>query len=213
MPIALGCRHQHANSSYPARLLRPPNRWPRRSSAANKCDEFPPLHCQTRPDELNPSVGNYRRRSKRSNVRSGSKTEPAALRRDVCFTPENGFWTAFPEVRLVPAADMGLYAELARTTRSPIRTVPGPVTTAYTPAQGNWPSLPTCTLFWLTRSEEFPYPWVDHPAQPLTSHTGGGRGLPRLSPSPHQAPARDQSTVFNEPRWFGFDDHVHAEPR
>ena len=32
------------------------------------------------------------------------------------------------------------------TTRSPIRTVPGAATTAYTPAHGYWPRSPTCSL-------------------------------------------------------------------
>src|SRR3981189_70835 len=44
LPIVLGCRHQHANSSCPARLLRPPaNSWPCGSSAECR-NELSPFH-------------------------------------------------------------------------------------------------------------------------------------------------------------------------
>jgi hypothetical protein len=44
LPIALGCRHQHANSSYPARLLRPCRKRPRCCRASEHSEKFPPTH-------------------------------------------------------------------------------------------------------------------------------------------------------------------------
>ena len=63
----------HRDPLYLRRLLCPRRERPSRSRAADKPDEFPPLHCHSRLGALNPSVGNYQNcRSKRSNVRSGS---------------------------------------------------------------------------------------------------------------------------------------------
>src|SRR5882762_3645250 len=58
LPIALGCRHQHANSSYPARLLRPANSWPCRSSAECR-NELSPFHVPP-PMPWGDTIGSFR---------------------------------------------------------------------------------------------------------------------------------------------------------
>ena len=45
------------------------------------------------------------------------------------------------------------------TTRSPIRTVPGAATTAYTPAHGYWPRSPTCSLLCRTSVRRTSVSW------------------------------------------------------
>src|SRR5882672_9308641 len=44
----------------------------------------------------------------------------------------------------------GFETDQSMVTRSSVRTVPGPVITAYTPAHGNCPRVPTCILLWRT---------------------------------------------------------------
>src|SRR5258705_6660520 len=71
-------------------LLRTHRERPRKPRAANHCDELAPLHCQSRPDALNLTVGNFQRRSMRSNVRRGSKAALTAPKSNFRFTPESG---------------------------------------------------------------------------------------------------------------------------
>jgi len=76
--LLAGLRCQHSDTPFAgSRLLRMRRERQRRCPAGDKCDEFPPLHYQSRPDALNPSVCNFQRRSKRSNVRSGSDSDIA----------------------------------------------------------------------------------------------------------------------------------------
>src|SRR5258705_5911748 len=70
-------------------LLRTHRERPRKPRAANHCDELAPLHCQSRPDALNLSVGNFQRRSMRSNVRSGSISTETRCPRHVRYSPDS----------------------------------------------------------------------------------------------------------------------------
>jgi hypothetical protein len=69
--VILALQYECANPAL--RLFGFCREWPHRRTG-EEGDERAPLHCQS-PDALNASVSNSERRSKRSDVRSGSKGE------------------------------------------------------------------------------------------------------------------------------------------